>query len=154
VAMVNNNAPYLGMTVKISRSPSRLCLSLSLSLSVHHSLPQPLLLFGTFLPGGLFTGNSCSPDYGYPCRSDRSHPVRDEISFSRRKYRLPPVLHFWTPSFCTYFWYCRGDAVAMVNNNTPYLGMMVKISRSRSCPPSLSLSVTLSLNLSYYLVPF
>jgi hypothetical protein len=88
------------------------------------------------------TCNSCSPD-PTDLRADSTNhvPVRDEISFpaqsfvSRLKYRLAPAPRIWIPPFCiclVFFWWCRGDAVAMVNNSTPKFGMAAKFSRPKS----------------------
>jgi len=69
-----------------------------------------------------------------PCRPDRPHPVGGRISFSRRKSRLPPVLHIFDPPFvyfCVIIIFCRRGANAMVDNNTPYFGMTAKFSRPK-----------------------
>jgi hypothetical protein len=87
------------------------------------------------------TGNSCSPDPDLRADSTNHVPVRGEITFpahsfvSRLKYRLAPVLQIWIPPFCiflVFFFWCRGDAVAMVNNSTPEFGMAAKFSRPKS----------------------
>jgi hypothetical protein len=114
VAMANNNTPYFRIAVKFSR----------LSLSVRHPLPQALLLFGTFLPEALSRATLVR-------RITVSVPIRPIASRAGRNFVFPPVLHFWTPPFCIRVSYCRGDAVATVNNNTPYFAMTATFSRPK-----------------------
>ena len=107
-------------------------LSLSLSPSLH---PSSTLIVCPHFTGRPFTDDTCSrathsglradPRHEHPARATRAHgqhPVRDEISFSRPKSRLPRVLHFWAPPLCNFVLFGRGDAVSMVNNNAPYFG--------------------------------
>ena len=58
-----------------------------------------------------------------------SFPAQSFVS--RLKYRLALVHHIWIRPFLFFVLSCRGDAVAMVNNNTPNFGMTVRFSRPK-----------------------
>ena len=67
-----------------------------------------------------------------------SLPLRPVTPRDGRKFRFPAqsfdpraFFTFGSHPFVFFVLLCRGDAVAMVNNNTPYFGMAVKFSRPK-----------------------
>jgi hypothetical protein len=83
--MANNNTPYFRIAVKFSR----LSLSLALSLSVTPSLKHSYYLVPFYRKP--FRGQPLFAGLRSPCRSDRSHLMRDEISFSRQFFIFGPL---------------------------------------------------------------
>ena len=76
MAMVNNNTPYFGMTVRFSRS---LPLVRALSLSRSIIPPSTTLIIRYLFNGRPFTGNSCSPYYGL--RADLTNRISRGTKF-------------------------------------------------------------------------
>ena len=93
------------------------------------------------LPEGLH-GQPMLVGFPSPRRSDQTPSVRAEITFPahsfvpRPEFRLVPVLSFWITPFrisTILGLFCRGDAVAPVDNNRRYFGMTAEFSRPNNC---------------------
>jgi hypothetical protein len=119
-AMMTNSALYFGM--RAWRLPPRRTRGAKLKRSP------------PFSPEG-HRGQPTFVGFRSPCRSERSRPVRAEISFFPPKVSSPalnpvsrPCFIFGSPRFV---FYGRGGAVAMVNNNTPRFGSAARFSRPK-----------------------
>ena len=91
-----------------------------------------------FFSGTYFTGDSRSPDLDIHADPTDHVPhglkfrFPPKVSSPARSAVSRPFFMFGSLPFVFFVLFSRGDAAAMVNDNTPYFGMTVKFSRPKS----------------------